>query len=367
MAAIASIAHRKYDVQNIAAVARSFPMLSAERELELSRKLKTINADLSDDISDGVKDIADKSANRLTTARDRVREALICPHLRKVVKMAMAYRKLGLPMEDLIQEGTVGLTIAVDKFEPEKGFRLSTYAQWWIRASLQEYVFNHVSSVKIANTSRNKKIIKYLTTMRKKALAAGENPFSEELMKKVAVLSGAEFEDVKTISLLAGPEQSLNAPIKQDDESMGEVGDMIADGGDDAEEIVVREDERYKRSMLLEANLAKLEEREREIFRARRLKEVPETLEELSERFRISRERVRQIEVKAFDKLAEMVRQASAADRWASQDKRFNHSQASVARLARPAEPAQIKAASSVAMPKSWVFTGEKLVLQTAC
>jgi RNA polymerase sigma-32 factor len=346
MAAIASIAHRQYNVQNIASSARNFPLLSAERELELSRKLKLMNAAALED-----KEIDEKSARKIAAARQRIRDELVCPHLRLVVKMAMAYKKLGLSMQDLIQEGSVGLTLAVDKFQPEMGNRFSTYAQWWIRASLQEYIFNNMSSAKIANTSRNKKIIKYLTVARKKALTAGENPFSEELLHNVAKMSGASYEDVKAISMLSVPEKSLNATVKHEDGEGKEFGDTIADNSDSPEQIVVHEDQRVQRSSLLETNLAKLDEREREILRARKLKEEPDTLEELAVRFDISRERVRQIETKAFDKLQELMRQNSAADRWASQDKRFNHSQTARNRLSRPAEPAKLAA-------PAWVLGG---------
>jgi RNA polymerase sigma-32 factor len=372
MAAIASISHRQYDVQTIAYSARKFPLLSAEHELEVSRKLKEMEESIeqlqntarhlsNDDtaISETGMALSIKHAERLSRARQSLRDQLVCPHLRLVVKMAMAYKKLGLPMQDLIQEGSVGLTLAVDKFEPEKGFRFSTYAQWWIRASLQEYIFNNMSSAKIANTNRNKKIIKYLTVARKKALTAGENPYSEELLRNVAKMADASYEDVQAISSLSVPEKSLNATIKAEDNDSKEFGDTIADDCENPEELVAREDQRAKRSSLLETNLAKLDERERAILRARKLKDEPETLEELAVRFDISRERVRQIETKAFEKLQDLIRQGNAADRWASQDKRYNHSQASANRLARPAEPAKLAA------PSAWVLggTAEKPVL----
>jgi RNA polymerase sigma-32 factor len=306
-------------------------MLTAAKELELSTKLK--------EMSEG-------------RAREAVRDQLVCPHLRQVVKLAMKYRDSGVPMADLIQEGSIGLMTAVEKFEPEKGNRLSTYAQWWIKAALQEYVFANRTLAKISNTARNKKIIKLLAIERKNALMNSEDPFTETVLLKVAEKADSSIEEVRAISNLSNC-VSLSDPAKKDEDEGSSVGDFVEDNGPSPEELVADFDEKTHRNGVLLRVLKELEPRERLIFIARRLRSEPLTLEKLADHFKISRERVRQIEVKAYDRVAEMTRHITAKERWSSQDKRFNHSQTALQRLARPA-------ARIASKPEAWTLGGPK-------
>ena len=237
---------------------------------------------------------------------------LVTSHLRLVAKIAMGYRGYGLPMGEVISEGNVGLMQAVKKFEPEKGFRLATYAMWWIRASIQEYILRSWSLVKMGTTAAQKKLFFNLRKAKSEISALEEGDLRPDQVSHIATRLGVLDEEVVTMNRrLSGPDASLNAPLRADGES--EWQDWLADDEAVSQETrVAEEEERSNRMALLEEAMTELSDRERHILTERRLREDPTTLEDLAAQYGVSRERVRQIEVRAFEKLQKAMRTASA-------------------------------------------------------
>ncbi len=235
---------------------------------------------------------------------------MVTSHLRLVAKMAMGYRGYGLPIGEVISEGNVGLMQAVKRFEPEKGFRLSTYAMWWIRAAIQEYILRSWSLVKIGTTAAQKKLFFNLRRVKTQIQALDEGDMTSEQVALIAQkLSVSEQEVTNMNQRLAGQDNSLNAPLRMDAD--GEWQDWLVDDKPN-QETELGESEEFKiRHALLEDALQHLTGREKEILTARRLREEPATLEDLSQEYNISRERVRQIEVRAFEKLQRAMRRAA--------------------------------------------------------
>ena len=237
---------------------------------------------------------------------------LVTSHLRLVAKIAMGYRGYGLPMGEVVSEGNVGLMQAVKKFDPERGFRLATYAMWWIKASIQEYVLRSWSLVKMGTTANQKRLFFNLRKAKSRIQALGDTDLNEDQVKKIATDLQVSEEDVRSMNQRLGGDASLNAPIRAAEGESGQWQDWLVDESDSQEEMLIAEDELdHRRAMLREA-MDVLNEREKRIFEARRLSEDPLTLEELSGEFDISRERVRQIEVRAFEKLQKAMRNAAA-------------------------------------------------------
>ncbi len=255
---------------------KKFPMLDAEEEYMLAKNWKS-------------------------TGNVKSAEKLVTSHLRLVAKIAMGYKGYGLPLNEIISEGNVGLMQAVKKFEPEKGFRLATYAMWWIKASIQEYILRSWSLVKIGTTTAQKKLFFNLKKLKNQIAPRSEGDLKDEHVKDIAKkLNVAEGEVVSMNRRLSGREQSLNAPIGEDGD---EWQDWIADKDMDQELKLAQQEEMEQRRDLLQDSIKILSDRERKILYARRLSEELETLEDLSKKFKISRERIRQIENKAFEKL----------------------------------------------------------------
>ena len=255
---------------------RKFPMLDAEEEYMLAKNWKqTGNL---------------KSAEKLVTS-----------HLRLVAKIAMGYKGYGLPVNEMISEGNVGLMQAVKKFEPEKGFRLATYAMWWIKASIQEYILRSWSLVKIGTTTAQKKLFFNLKKLKNQIAPKNEGDLKKDEVEKIAnTLDVSEDEVISMNRRLSGKEQSLNAPIGEDGD---EWQDWVVDKEMDQELKIAHQEELDQRKDLLQDSIKILNDREKEILYARRLNENPSTLEDLSKKYKISRERIRQIENKAFEKL----------------------------------------------------------------
>ncbi|HXI86283.1 MAG TPA: RNA polymerase sigma factor RpoH [Parvularculaceae bacterium] len=232
-------------------------------------------------------------------------QKLITSHLRLVAKIAMGYRGYGLPIGEVISEGNVGLMQAVKRFDPEKGFRLATYAMWWIRAAIQEYILRSWSLVKIGTTAAQKKLFFNLRKMKGQIDAIDEGDLRPDQVEHIASKLGVTNEDVISMNRrMAGQETSLNAPMRNDGDGGAEWQDWLIDeDAVNAETKLANEDEYDLRMSLLEKALATLNEREQHIITERRLKDNPATLEELSQQYGVSRERVRQIEVRAFEKL----------------------------------------------------------------
>ena len=227
---------------------------------------------------------------------------LVSSHLRLVAKIAMGYRGYGLPLGEIISEGNVGLMQAVKRFEPDKGFRLATYAMWWIRASIQEYILRSWSLVKIGTTAAQKKLFFNLRRLKGEIKAFEEGDLKPENLEKISsTLQVAEDEVIDLNRRMLGPDSSLNVPIRA--EADGEWQDWLIDESDNQETLLMDKEERDQRREVLVDALQILNEREQNIICARRLQDNPLTLEELSKRYGISRERVRQIEVRAFEKL----------------------------------------------------------------
>ena len=231
---------------------------------------------------------------------------LVTSHLRLVARIAMGYRGYGLPVSEVISEGNVGLMQAVKRFEPDKGFRLATYAMWWIRASIQEYILRSWSLVKMGTTAAQKKLFFNLRRAKGQLQAFEEGDLKPEHVKTIATRLGVSEEDVVSMNRRLGGDSSLNAPIRADSES-GEWQDWLVDDTPDQEERLAESEELSQRRDYLERALSTLNERERRIFEARRLAEDPATLEDLSVEFGVSRERIRQIEVRAFEKVQKAV------------------------------------------------------------
>tara|TARA_B100000686_G_C16642199_1_gene890784 strand:- start:43 stop:945 length:903 start_codon:yes stop_codon:yes gene_type:complete len=256
---------------------RRFPMLTSEEEYMLAKRWKE-----HDDT---------EAAHKLVTS-----------HLRLVAKIAMGYRGYGLPISELISEGNVGMMHAVKKFDPERGFRLATYAMWWIRASIQEYILHSWSLVKMGTTAAQKKLFFNLKKIKGQINAIEEGDLHPENIKKIAKkLDVPEHEVINMNRRLSSSDRSLNTPIHEDSE--GEWIDWIEDETPSQETIIAENQEFDSRYSLLKDAINYLSEREKNIFIQRRLNDEPTTLEELSKLYKISRERVRQIEVRAFEKL----------------------------------------------------------------
>ncbi len=236
---------------------------------------------------------------------------LVTSHLRLVGRIAMGYRGYGLPMGEVISEGNVGLMQAVKRFDPDKGFRLATYAMWWIRASIQEYILRSWSLVKMGTTASQKKLFFNLRRVKGQIQAIEEGELRPDQVKEIATKLGVSEEDVISMNRRLGGDASLNAPVRADAES-GEWQDWLVDDTPDQEEQLAESEELTLRRGLLENALTALTDRERQIFEARRLRDDPATLEDLSVEFGVSRERIRQIEVRAFEKVQQAVQKANA-------------------------------------------------------
>ena len=234
---------------------------------------------------------------------------MITSHLRLVAKIAMGYRGYGLPIGEVISEGNVGLMQAVKKFEPDKGFRLATYAMWWIKASIQEFVLRSWSLVKMGTTANQKKLFFNLRKVKSQIEALEEGDLRPDQVKVIAKKLGVTEEDVVSMNRRLGGDTSLNAHVREDGE--GEWQDWLVDDSDNQEDVLVENEENSMRRSLLTESLDKLTGRERRVFEARRLKDDPATLEELSQEFGVSRERIRQIEVRAFEKVQKAVKNAA--------------------------------------------------------
>ena len=240
---------------------------------------------------------------------------LVTSHLRLVARIAMGYRGYGLPIGEVISEGNVGLMQAVKRFEPDKGFRLATYAMWWIRASIQEYILRSWSLVKMGTTAAQKKLFFNLRKAKGQLQALEEGDLRPDQVKAIAKKLGVPEEDVVSMNRRLAGDASLNAPVRADVEG-GEWQDWLVDDQPTQETRLVESEELNRRKKMLGEAMKGLNEREREIFIARRLSENPATLEDLSARFDVSRERIRQIEVRAFEKVQKATLAASAkADR----------------------------------------------------
>lgn len=264
---------------------RQFPMLAPDEEYMLGKRWRE-HGDID-------------AAHKLVTS-----------HLRLVAKIAMGYRGYGLPLSELISEGNVGMMQAVKRFEPDRGFRLATYAMWWIRAAIQEYILHSWSLVKMGTTAAQKKLFFNLRKLKGQMRAIEEGDLSPEQVQKIATTLDVPEADVISMNRrLSSPDHSLNAPLRQDGD--GEWQDWLVDEGENQEIGLAEREELGKRQGLLNDAMKMLNDRERRILTARRLQDEPITLEDLSQEYGISRERVRQIEVRAFEKLQKAIRTAA--------------------------------------------------------
>jgi RNA polymerase sigma-32 factor len=271
---------------------RKFPMLEVDEEYMLAKSWRE-----HDDVD---------AAHKLVTS-----------HLRLVAKIAMGYRGYGLPLSELISEGNVGMMQAVKRFDPERGFRLATYAMWWIRASIQEYILHSWSLVKMGTTAAQKKLFFNLRKLKGQMRAIEEGDLAPEQVSKIAETLNVPEDDVVQMNRrLAAPDHSLNAPLRIDGD--GEWQDWLVDESESQETLLADSEELSKRRALLVKSMEALNDRERHILQERRLKESPTTLEELSQEYGISRERVRQIEVRAFEKLQKAIRNAAIKEHLAN-------------------------------------------------
>jgi RNA polymerase sigma-32 factor len=266
---------------------RQFPMLEPQEEYMLAKSWR----------EHGDRD----AAHRLVTS-----------HLRLVARIAMGYRGYGLPIGEVVSEGNVGLMQAVKRFDPDKGFRLATYAMWWIRAAIQEYILRSWSLVKMGTTAAQKKLFFNLRKIKGQLKALDEGDLRPDQVKRIATQLGVTEEDVVSMNRRLAGDSSLNAPVRNDSES-GEWQDWLVDETMDQETALAESEEAERRRGMLNNALKSLNERERRVFEARRLAEDPLTLEELSAEFGVSRERIRQIEVRAFEKVQKAVQKAAAA------------------------------------------------------
>ena len=265
---------------------RKFPMLTKDEEFMLAKRWQEHEDS--------------EAAHKLVTS-----------HLRLVAKIAMGYRGYGLPIGEVISEGNVGLMQSVKKFDPDKGFRLATYAMWWIRASIQEYILRSWSLVKMGTTAAQKKLFFNLRKAKSQISAFEEGDLRPEQVEHIATQLGVTHAEVISMNRrLSGPDSSLNAPLRSDSES--EWQDWLQDDAQVSQETTVAEnEERTIRMGLLEEAMQELSDRERHILTERRLQDAPTTLEELASQYGVSRERVRQIEVRAFEKLQKAMRAAA--------------------------------------------------------
>ena len=268
---------------------RRFPMLEKDEEFMLGKRWREHN--------DG------EAAEKLVTS-----------HLRLVAKIAMGYRGYGLPIAEVISEGNVGLMPAVKKFDPDKGFRLATYAMWWIRASIQEYILRSWSLVKMGTTAAQKKLFFNLRRMKSQMQALDEGDLKPEQVEEIATKLGVTNDDVVSMNgRLSGPDASLNAPLRGGEEGDGQWQDWLADDEAESQEDELAESDEFDtRMQLLQSAMGELNEREQHILQERRLSDEPKTLEELAEVYNVSRERIRQIEVRAFEKLQKAMREMAA-------------------------------------------------------
>jgi RNA polymerase sigma-32 factor len=240
-------------------------------------------------------------------------QKLVTSHLRLVARIAMGYRGYGLPIGEVISEGNVGLMQAVKRFEPDKGFRLATYAMWWIRASIQEYILRSWSLVKMGTTAAQKKLFFNLRRVKGQIQALEEGDLKPEHVRQIATRLGVSEEDVISMNRRLSGDAPLNAPVRADMES-GEWQDWLVDESPNQEERLVESEELYRRKSYLASAMGTLNDRERRVFEARRLQDDPATLEDLSVEFGVSRERIRQIEVRAFEKVQKAVQKSARAD-----------------------------------------------------
>jgi len=248
-------------------------------------------------------------AKRLVEKQDLdAAHQLVTSHLRLVVKIALGFRGYGLPLLEMISEGNIGLMQAVKKFDPEKGFRLSTYAIWWIRASIQEYILRSWSLVKIGTTAAQKKLFFNLRKLKNRLNKLDNKSLTPADVKTIATELSVNEDDVWEMdSRLSNSDQSLNSPISEYDEDSGEMLDLVAQDGDSHEVVLAESQDMSRKRQLLLRAMENLNEREREIITARRLSENPSTLDDLSQSYGISKERVRQIENRALEKMQEFV------------------------------------------------------------
>ena len=268
---------------------RKFPMLTPDEELALSKRWRD-HEDMA-------------AAHKLVTS-----------HLRLVAKIAMSYRGYGLPLGELISEGHVGMMQAVKRFDPDRGFRLATYAMWWIKAAIQEYILHSWSLVKMGTTAAQKKLFFNLRRLKGQMQAIDDGDLQPEQVAKIAKVLDVPEQDVVSMNRrMSAPDHSLNAPVRVDSE--GEWQDWLVDDAESHETTIGDQEELAGRKALLTSALKTLNERERHILIERRLKDTPTTLEELSQQHRISRERVRQIEVRAFEKLQKAMKVGSPIGR----------------------------------------------------
>ncbi|WP_321447580.1 RNA polymerase sigma factor RpoH [uncultured Cohaesibacter sp.] len=265
---------------------RRFPMLEPQEEYMLAKRY----ADYGDS----------KAAHKLVTS-----------HLRLVAKIAMGYRGYGLPVSEVVSEGNVGLMQAVKRFDADKGFRLATYAMWWIRASIQEYILRSWSLVKMGTTANQKRLFFNLRKVKGQIQALEDGDLKPDQVDYIAEKLGVSNEEVISMNRRLSGDASLNAPLKSDGES-GQWQDWLVDDSESQETVLADKEEFDHRMDLLSNAMGILNDRERRIFEARRLAEKPATLEELSEEFSVSRERIRQIEVRAFEKVQKEVQTAAA-------------------------------------------------------
>ncbi|QFY60997.1 RNA polymerase sigma factor RpoH [Rhizobium grahamii] len=262
---------------------RKFPMLEPQEEYMLAKRYSE-HGDR-------------EAAHRLVTS-----------HLRLVAKIAMGYRGYGLPIGEVVSEGNVGLMQAVKKFDPERGFRLATYAMWWIKASIQEYILRSWSLVKMGTTANQKRLFFNLRRLKGRLQAIDEGDLRPEHVSEIATKLKVSEEEVVSMNRRLSGDASLNAPIKASEGESGQWQDWLVDDHDSQEAVLIEQDELDTRRRMLTKAMSVLNDRERRIFEARRLAEDPVTLEDLSSEFDISRERVRQIEVRAFEKVQDAVR-----------------------------------------------------------
>ncbi|MET3560349.1 RNA polymerase sigma-32 factor [Bartonella japonica] len=262
---------------------RRFPILEPKDEYMLAQRYREHN-DL-------------KAAHRLVTS-----------HLRLVAKIAMGYRGYGLPIGEVISEGNIGLMQAVKRFEPERGFRLATYAIWWIKASIQEYVLRSWSLVKMGTTANQKRLFFNLRKLKNRLQALDSGDLNLEQVREIATQLNVTEDEVVSMNRRLGGDTSLNAPLRTKEGENGELQDWLVDDSKNQEQALIEQNELENRRSMLTDAIDNLNEREKRIFKARRLNDQPLTLEELSSEFNISRERVRQIEMRAFEKVQDSIK-----------------------------------------------------------
>ncbi|MBL8702260.1 MAG: RNA polymerase sigma factor RpoH [Alphaproteobacteria bacterium] len=288
-------------------MARNLPILAGEgnlgRYLQEIRKFPLLEPDEEFMLAKRWREHGDsEAAHRLVTS-----------HLRLVAKIAMGYRGYGLPISELVSEGNVGMMQAVKRFDPDKGFRLSTYAMWWIRASIQEYILHSWSLVKMGTTAAQKKLFFNLRRAKAQLQVMSDNDLTPEKITKIATDLGVTEDEVVSMNRrLAAPDHSLNAPLRDDGESDMEWQDWLVDESANQEVRLADDQEFARRKAMMTEAMKTLNERERQILIERRLTEDPATLEDLSVKYKVSRERVRQIEARAFEKLQKAIRALSS-------------------------------------------------------